>query len=268
MTAIQPETGAPSAAALSGTVSDAVCPASIVTVCFTEPKSLSSSTACSPGERSATVAGDVPRDDAIDADARACRIRPDVQLTDRRRAFRQIDVLRQLPACGDRDRHGARFAVAAQLHRMRAGLQRDGQRRQPALDAVHEDMSASGVGRDVQRPITRGGRRRRGVAARRGNAAASQSDQHRGGGRQLQILARHPRFRMFAAAATIPGLLTATASPSGRREARAADRARRQPARLAGSHSRLAGGGRGHRNGGRERQSRRSQLPGVTGAAA
>jgi hypothetical protein len=60
VSAIQPETGAPSGAA-SGTVSDAVTPASIVTVCFTEPRSLSSTTACSPGERSGTVMGDEPR---------------------------------------------------------------------------------------------------------------------------------------------------------------------------------------------------------------
>src|SRR5262249_33792423 len=57
--AIQPDTGAPSGA-LSGTVSDAVLPASIVTTCFTDPRSLSSCTACSPGVRSAIVSGALP----------------------------------------------------------------------------------------------------------------------------------------------------------------------------------------------------------------
>ena len=36
VTAIQPETGAPSGAP-SGTINDAVMPASIVTICFTDP---------------------------------------------------------------------------------------------------------------------------------------------------------------------------------------------------------------------------------------
>src|SRR5436853_124058 len=60
VTAIQPDTGAPSCA-LNGTTSEPVMPASIVTVCLTDPKSLSRTTECSPGVSSAIVTGDVPR---------------------------------------------------------------------------------------------------------------------------------------------------------------------------------------------------------------
>ena len=71
VTAIQPETGAPSVAAPSGTISDAVMPASMATICFTDPRSLSSATACSPGVRSGTVTGDDAARHAVDADTRA-----------------------------------------------------------------------------------------------------------------------------------------------------------------------------------------------------
>src|SRR2546427_11170347 len=59
-TETQPDTGA-LAVAVSGTTREAVLPASIVTLCFTDPKSLSSTTVCSPGVRSAIVIGEAPR---------------------------------------------------------------------------------------------------------------------------------------------------------------------------------------------------------------
>ena len=59
-TEIQPESGALSGV-VSGTTSDAVLPASIVTLCFTVPWSLVSATECSPGVRSLIVTGDTPR---------------------------------------------------------------------------------------------------------------------------------------------------------------------------------------------------------------
>src|SRR2546425_12526989 len=59
-TETQPDTGA-LAVGVSGTTRDAGLPASIVTLCFTDPKSLSSTTVCSPGVRSAVVIGETPR---------------------------------------------------------------------------------------------------------------------------------------------------------------------------------------------------------------
>ena len=61
-TAIQPETGAFAfGVALIGTTSDAVRPDSTITDSLTDARSLSRTTACSPGVSSTTVIGVVPR---------------------------------------------------------------------------------------------------------------------------------------------------------------------------------------------------------------
>src|ERR1017187_2234811 len=59
-TEIQPDTSAFSGG-VSGTTTDAVVPASTVTLCLTDPSALSTLTVCVPGARSLTIAGDGPR---------------------------------------------------------------------------------------------------------------------------------------------------------------------------------------------------------------
>ena len=125
-----PETGTPCGAD-SGTTSDAVAPAWIVTCSVTELSAFCRPTTCVPGEPF-----DQQRRDAtaltVDGHGRSRRIGADVQLSFRRGDGRQLDELRDLPALRDLHGNGARLIAQRQLELVVAGRKFERERRHPA----------------------------------------------------------------------------------------------------------------------------------------